>query len=281
MSTVRRVEKIWKEAMHVDARISGALESMRSRVLSHLLTTTPVKLTTMTITAMTNVKSVCRLALMMGAEMLDDCGKLSISNGTKKRKRGEEAPPRSFYNQVTLTWNGSKSIKVFDNGRIHVTGCTSILEFMDIVSGVCDLVESTLGDTMRQRLGGVRVENFDIHLINLNFAVAIELGLEQLREMFVSRGHVASLDADVYPGLNVKLRIPGVTRMPSVLLFKSGKVIMTGTKTVDELEAAFVVLTDMLNEYEKKIGCKVQGLLEEVCLESCPQWPMDVALPTT
>ena len=48
-----------------------------------------------------------------------------------------------------------------------------------------------------------------------------------LRDALVSRGHCTLYDADMYPGLNVKLRV-GDGRRVTALVFGSGKVILTG-----------------------------------------------------
>ena len=94
----------------------------------------------------------------------------------------------------------------------------------------------------------VMVTSFDVQMINLNFDAGMHLYLQGLCDACVSRGLVASYDSDVYPGLNVKLVADG--QRVTVLLFRSGKVIMTGAKSAAQLYEAHLAITDVLDSYE-------------------------------
>lgn len=208
------------------------------------LTPTRATISTMTITARLNVQRVCRDSMLIAlalAEGGDDTPLTSIpERKTHKRKR----PCSVFFNQVTLR-HGTKSIKVFDNGSVHVTGCTSPRQFLEVADAVCKFMGDIAGIQTVDGGDNVRLLDFDVQMINLNFGVERRLYLQGLRDEYAALGYVASYDSDTYPGLNVKL--PVGDRRVTALLFKSGKVIITGAKTSEELEAAHAMVTRVLD----------------------------------
>jgi TATA-box binding protein (TBP) (component of TFIID and TFIIIB) len=217
----------------------------------------PVNLTTMTITAALNLTKVCHQSLLLAAELAGDSGPITKAPDKKRKAKKRKAPEADsrdpeFYNQVTLQ-HGTKSIKVFKNGSLQVTGCKSPLQFLGIAEDMCRFMEDDAG--MGSMMGHIHVTDFRVQMINLNFEVGTALYLALLRDMFISKGHMASYDADVYPGLNVKLRLQ-TGAMVTVLVFRSGKLIITGAKTAPDMEAAYSQVMLVLEEFvaREKVG---------------------------
>lgn len=205
----------------------------------------PASLSTMTVTATLNVDTVCRDSMAIALSLVDGDGPLTTrnKNSGRKRKRAE------FFNQITMH-HGTKSIKVFKNGSMHVTGCSNPLQFVDVATEVCALMGDVAGIEANDGSGTIRVTRFDVQMINLNFAAGRHLFLQDLRDDFAARGCVASYDADTYPGLNVKLPIGG--RWVTALIFRSGKVIITGAKTAVELSEAHAMVTAAVDRGDPK-----------------------------
>jgi TATA-box binding protein (TBP) (component of TFIID and TFIIIB) len=205
---------------------------------------TPASVTAMTITAKLNVKAVCRDTVAIALSMVEGDGPLS-STKTKKvetRSRRKRAGSGAFYNQFTMYY-GSKSVKVFRNGSVHVTGCQSPREFVRVTKAVCNLIQD-IGGIEPEEGGRLTVSDVAVRMINMNFGIDRRLHLRALCDVCVAAGFTARYDADVYPGLNVKLPIGG--RVITVLLFKSGKVIITGARTAQELECAHAMITSLV-----------------------------------
>lgn len=199
---------------------------------------TRASISTMTITASLNVRRVCKDSMVIALSLVDGDGPLTTAK-THKRKRTSV-----FFNQITLR-HGTKSVKVFLNGSMHVTGCTSPMQFVDISAAVCAFMANVAGVETVDGDCNVRIVGFDIQMINLNFGAGTQLHLQSLRDRCTERGYVASYDSDMYPGLNVK--VPVGDRHATVLLFRSGKVIVTGSKSAHELETAHALITDVLD----------------------------------
>lgn len=209
--------------------LAGDLDAAMASINAHRPGAAPVTLTTMTVTARLNVRRVCRDSMAIALSLVEGDGPLTCTEGSaRKRKR----PPSEFFNQITLR-HGTKSVKVFQNGSMHVTGCTSPAQFLDIASAVCRLMTDVAGVDTEDGSQEVRVVGFDVQMINVNFAVGATVHLQDLCERCASAGYAASYDADTYPGLNVKL--PVGDRRVTALVFRSGKVIITGARTPHEL----------------------------------------------
>ena len=205
---------------------------------------------TMTFTAKLNVQRVCRDSMTIALSMIEGDTPLTSTTSRSERKVHKRKRPGSvFFNQITMR-HGTKSVKVFDNGSMHVTGCTSPTQFLEVAEAVCKFMGELAGIETVDGSGVVRLTGYDTQMINLNFGVDTRLYLQQLCERYAAMGYVASYDSDTYPGLNVKL--PVGDRRVTALLFKSGKVIITGAKTAEELESAHAMVTGVLDSAAHK-----------------------------
>ena len=202
----------------------------------------PATLSTMTITGTTNLSRVCRDSILIALSLVEGQSPLTEVR-SKPRKRKQST---AFYNQLTMC-HGSKSVKVFNNGSMHVTGCTSPTEFVDIATTVCALMGEVAGLESSDGSEGIFLTDFCIQMINLNFAAGTHIYLQRLRDVCASMGFVASYDADVYPGLNVKLPVDG--QRVTVLIFRSGKIIITGAKKSSHLQQAHEIITRILDTH--------------------------------
>lgn len=226
------------KAQQLTNDLNGALDAINAQTYTRIAPSC-ARVSTMTITARLNVDKVCRDSMAIAVSLMDGTGPLSSSKASRKRK-----PPSVFYNQFSCC-HGTKSIKVFKNGRMHVTGCTSPVQFLEVASAVCTLMTEVAGISACDGSASVRVLDFDVHMINMNFGVGTPLYLQDLLTKCASRGFIASYDADTYPGLNVKMPIND--RHVTALVFKSGKIIITGAKRVADIVQAHRMITSMLD----------------------------------
>lgn len=225
-------------ARELSDELDGVVGRINARTFQSLRPTRAT-ISTMTITASLNVKRVCKDSMVIALSLVDGDGPLTAAK-THKRKR-----TAVFFNQITLR-HGTKSVKVFFNGSMHVTGCTSPMQFADIASAVCGFMADVAGVETVDGTSDVRITGFDIQMINLNFGAGSQLHLQSLRHRCAAHGYAASYDSDMYPGLNVK--VPVGDRHATILLFKSGKVIVTGAKSARELEEAHALITAVLDD---------------------------------
>jgi len=212
------------EALERD--LQEALCTMNGRALSSMAPS-PCAVSTMTISGKLNVADVCPTQLLVAVDWMDSSTPLSTARCTRKPQ---------FNNQVSVRY-GTKSIKMFRNGSVHVTGCKTPGEFVQAVTAVCvAMTEAGIGDIV--------VESFSVLMINITFCANTTLRLQALRDKSLERGWQGSYDADIYPGLNLK--IPVGARTVTALVFRSGNVILTGSKSPAEAVEAHDKLMHLL-----------------------------------
>lgn len=232
----------------METELDNALDVMNSRTYKHIVPTR-AKVSTMTFTARLNVGALERDTMQLALGMVEDDGgplKTAYKKGTKSKA------PSDFCNQFTLR-HGTKSVKIFLNGSMHVTGCTSPTQFLDVASAVCTFMGDLVVDKTNDGQP-VRVTAFKPVMINANFDTRTTLHLRGLCDRCVAEGYVASYDPDTYPGLNVKIPLDG-ERRATALVFRSGKAIITGVSTPAEMQAVHEIITRVLDE---GVGADVQ-----------------------
>lgn len=123
------------------------------------------------------------------------------------------------------------AIKLFLNGGIHITGCVTVKQ----ASIYANIILVILQQTFNQE---VILESMKIQMINSNFLLSSPIDLSILgRYMTVpyqyNKAQHHALRAKTSEGV-------------SVLVFMSGSVILTGSKTVEDTFRAFVYILDIL-----------------------------------
>ncbi len=155
-------------------------------------------------------------------------------------KRGKTK--KSFYNQITIQFTDctTKSIKVFSNGRLQMTGLTSYMEAVQVAQFVCRL----LNDTKNVTSSTLEPRSVNIAMINTNFSFGVCMDILKIKELLRSRGLTVVYDPDVYPGLKVK--IPVENGSASMFVFATGNVVITGVKQLSHVTAAYNHIADVV-----------------------------------
>jgi hypothetical protein len=126
-----------------------------------------------------------------------------------------------FTNQCSVKGvaGGSRfCVKMFRNGKLHVTGARSLAAGIAIVRDVCE----KLFPRTRPVLA-----DFDVEMLNLVFHVGTALLLTGLQAEARAAGLVSTYCPARYPGLRV------VTPWGTLLVFGSGSVLVTGCRGPD------------------------------------------------
>lgn len=168
---------------------------------------------------------------------------------------------KEFKNQVQLHLplfgdNGKLrqiKIKVFNNGRLHVTGSQSIEMVKQVLTHVnLFLKEANVVDDFFTE--DVIYSNIDIVMINTTIDAGFCINQRVFREILVSKYNIyAEFSPKTYAGINAHFEIDGV-KQASLLIFQSGKINIAGAKGMKYLDLAKSRIFDIL-EIEK---CAIQ-----------------------
>lgn len=142
-----------------------------------------------------------------------------------------------FSNQVTCRVGTSTSIKVFENGKIHITGTRSLSEACEKTWELFTRVLST------QECEELVLDHFTHQMINLKFRLHAALVLEEFVERVRGQGvFTVFYDPSRYPGVRIKMLCG------TLLVFATGSVLVTGAKTPDDLVSMVRFLARCLQE---------------------------------
>lgn len=173
-------------------------------------------------------------------------------------KRGKVK--KNFFNQVTLNYQdiSKKSIKIFSNGKLQITGIASKLESEYVVDSVVRWINNTLGMNVRP----IRIYT---GMINSNFSVGRCIDLMRLNRILNRDDMVMSIyNPESYPAINMKYSMED-TRI-SVFIFGTGNVVITGGKSIQHIHQTYTFLIDKLREHPEVLRSENERAIKQEIL---------------
>lgn len=162
------------------------------------------------------------------------------------RKRNGERVRKSFYNQVTLNYKdiSKKSMKIFSNGKLQITGLTSYFECEQLANYTVQVLHKTLGDPT------IAIRRAYIGMINCNFSTGTNLDLYTFNQLLNRHARVMSIySPESYPAINMKYRNGDVNT--SVFVFGTGNIVITGGKCLSDMKETYeFVHKEIVRNYE-------------------------------
>ena len=160
-------------------------------------------------------------------------------------KRGKKK--KTFFNQASIHYRDhtTKCIKVFSNGRLHITGVTSMIEATNVCNFTCDILNNTLGSIT----GGDKVEAIDLKIcmINTNFALNHGINIIKLKDYLRPFENIlCNYTPDTYPGLKIKFTHSNLNKS-SVFIFSSGQIVITGVKLLTDVHDVYLNLMNIIS----------------------------------
>ena len=138
---------------------------------------------------------------------------------------------KSFYNQVTLNYKdiSKKSMKIFSNGKLQITGLTSLYECEKLTAYTLKVLRHTLNNP------DIMIRRSYIGMINCNFSTGTNLGLYKLNILLNRHARVMSIyNPESYPAINMKYG-----SMTSVFIFGTGNIVITGGKCLADIKETY------------------------------------------
>jgi TATA-box binding protein (TBP) (component of TFIID and TFIIIB) len=156
-------------------------------------------------------------------------------------KRGKVK--KTFYNQITLNFKdiSKKSIKIFSNGKLQITGLTSYYECNKVSLQVCKWINEFSNENLH-------IKHMYIGMINSNFSLNINLELHLLNKDINDNNETGVLcryDPESYPAINMKFK------NTSIFIFGSGNIVITGGKNILDLGNAYGKVNDIIDKYSR------------------------------
>eukprot|EP00879_Flechtneria_rotunda_P011166 GHRR01011664.1.p1 GENE.GHRR01011664.1~~GHRR01011664.1.p1 ORF type:complete len:320 (+),score=125.04 GHRR01011664.1:572-1531(+) len=135
---------------------------------------------------------------------------------------------------------------IFASGKMVCTGAKSEGDSRLAAKKYCRIVQRT-------GFSEVRMKEFKIQNIVGSCDVKFPIRLEGLA---YAHGYFATYEPEIFPGLIYRMKQPKIV----LLIFVSGKVVLTGAKHRDEIYQAFENIYPILREFRKRSTTEAAGL---------------------
>jgi Transcription factor TFIID (or TATA-binding protein, TBP) len=189
-----------------------------------------------------------------------------------------KATDKSFYNQSTIVlrqpfsggWK-ELNMKLFPIGSIQMTGVTDQAFAVKAVEWLLAFIETLPQSPFA---GKAAVTNVDISLINTDYSLSHDVQQDNLHKLLMERYNLFSmLEKTIYQGINTKFFYntknngtgicsckgfckgqgtgdgEGECKRITMSIFRTGKIIITGARTMDQIEAAYAFLNKVFLEH--------------------------------
>ena len=187
----------------------------------------------------------------------------------KKRKIKDK---KVFYNQITVHVFLGKiiNVKIFNNGRIQMTGLKFREQGEKVIRVLIDVINKYNDDDCIFK-GKLELENYKIVLINSDFDIKYRVNRDILHREIINIGMYSSYEPTIYPGVNIKyfynnINEAGVCNCSSkcngkgsgkgdgdckkitIAVFNSGKIIITGGNSFDQVLISYEFINSLLSD---------------------------------
>jgi len=192
-----------------------------------------------------------------------------------------KATDKSFFNQSTIIirqpfsggWK-ELNMKLFSNGGIQMTGVTSQDFAVKAVEWLLVLIK-TLEQSPFAKVEGkeAAVTKVDVSLINTDYSLSHDIQQDNLHRLLMERYNLFSmLEKTIYQGVNTKFFYntknsagvcsckgfckgqgtgegEGECKRITMSIFRTGKIIITGARTMDQIHAAYAFLNKVFQDH--------------------------------
>ena len=203
------------------------------------------------------------------------CDNFKGSSIKQKKKKRKDAPRKVFYNQITIHVhfnNKLNNVKVFNNGHIQMTGLKDISHVEKVLQAIIDDIYELLPEenTIFDKPDKPLIISTKIALINSDFDIHFEVNREILHREILKAGIYSTYEPCIYPGVNIKYfynpsknKIHGICscegycdgkgnnddcKKITIAVFKSGKVIITGGNSLEQLTTSYQFIYNFLTD---------------------------------
>ena len=154
-------------------------------------------------------------------------------------KTVDQTKRKYFFNQITLNYKdiSKKSIKIFSNGKLQITGLTSVFECNRLLTFIREWLSTIFKDD-------IRIMNSYIGMINGNFSIQKTIDLLNMNTLLCNNeGVLCIYNPESYPAINIKLNNNG--NLISVFVFGTGNIVITGGKSLHDIQHAYTFIINI------------------------------------
>lgn len=252
-----------------------------------------------TITCNASIATKVSLAMFFENIRINDDGFMWSEYGTsskgvrpkKKKKADTERQKKCFDNQVTIIYKMKPdyhpNCKLFKNGNIHMTGIRTPEDGHRMVDIIADEVRriSKQGVPIVESADDIKPGDFKIRMINCDFGFPMKVRRKNLHLLLINNyQNVCSFQPLTYPGVKLQYywntkntnkdgichcqnpcfgkgdgNADGDCKKVTVAVFDSGKTLITGANTFDQVNDAYAYICRVVKENSHEVQKVLPG----------------------
>ena len=164
----------------------------------------------------------------------------------------------AFNNQATIVVltedNKAINTKVFQNGKLQMTGCRSIEDANQISKKLLKIFGKLNLDIISN--SNLKITNTNIAMINSIFFTNFELKRRELVNLIMENhsDEIINCNFEVnnYQGINIKKKSDAGNTV-TILIFRSGKTLITGGKCSEDITQMYKFINGIFKKYYNEI----------------------------
>jgi len=158
---------------------------------------------------------------------------------------------RVFYNQISIRYAdmSKKSIKLFSNGKVQITGLSSHIECYELMEYLLRLIRRVMNQP------NIQLEDHYIAMINGNYRIQSRpvqgdntiIDLHRLLSVINKHDRIfATYNPESYPAINAKYTNTVTGIRTSIFIFGTGSVVISAAKAIHHLQETYEYLTEYI-----------------------------------
>lgn len=205
---------------------------------------------------------------------------IQYTNLVEKGENNKKAKNKKhFYNQLTIHLKLDKlvNVKIFNNGRIQMTGIKNDNQGLNSIKILSDEFIKIHDLEIFDKPDIIYDNKIETVLINSSFDFKTSINRNLLNRLVVDKGYYSSFEPCIYPGVNIKYYYNplvdnkgicncdkpcngkgknGQCKRITIAVFHSGKAIITGARSIDNIITAYNFITDIVNNNKDNLKIK-------------------------
>jgi TATA-box binding protein (TBP) (component of TFIID and TFIIIB) len=203
-------------------------------------------------------------------ENLKDKLKINYNPGSKKSKVPKKKGTDSFYNSFDIklvildNFNNvfsNASVFIFPNGNVKVAGVKTIHTINVLITELIEIFKSV--ENCVDNINELKAENIKIQMICSDFKIKPLkkdpdgwcLKQDDLKNILVQEYSLSATFSALsrYPGINLKCDSLIGNKPISLLIFRSGSIIITGAKDIRDIVHCYSFIISIIKKHKDKL----------------------------
>lgn len=187
---------------------------------------------------------------------LKPCTSKKNKTQTNIRQFKHQMNVKKTYENVNKGTKNGVNVKVFVNGELHITGCNSLQMIRNCVTDICNELNRS-NSTFRLYNVESTLKTISIRMINVPFNINMKINQNNL-------GNILDQKYNIYSTFNPKNYSGIIIKIPNndgqyitLLVFHSGKGILSGAKTIEDINMTLRLYDDIVKDHGDNFKSKI------------------------